>query len=124
VHFQAPHSMRPFPSFWVRRRQVRALERFMSEHPSDSRCIVGDYNATPAWPLYRRLRRQLSDAAVESARKEGRSVQPTWGPTPESRRLLRIDHALGCGLEVGGFQVVGIPGSDHSGILFDCAPRA
>jgi endonuclease/exonuclease/phosphatase family metal-dependent hydrolase len=116
--------MRPFPSAWVRHRQVRALERFMSDNPIESRCVVGDYNATPVWPLYRRLRRSLSDGAVDSARKEGRAAQPTWGPRPASRRILRIDHAMVQGLEVERFQVVEIPGSDHSGILFDCAPRA
>jgi hypothetical protein len=26
------------------------------------------------------------------------------------------------GLDVDGFRVVDIPGSDHSGILFDCRP--
>lgn len=123
VHFQAPHAMRPFPSLWLRRRQAQAFEAFLLANPSEARCVVGDYNATPAWPLYRRLRRHLEDAAVHAARREGRPVRPTWGPRAGSRRLLRIDHALVRGLEVESFQVVDIPGSDHSGILFECAPR-
>jgi len=122
VHFQAPHALRPFPSFWLRRRQVRALESFLAAHPSDARCVVGDYNSTPGWPLYHRMRRGFEDAALCSARREGRSASPTWGPRPGARRLLRIDHALVQGLEVERFQVVEIPGSDHSGLLFECAP--
>ncbi|MFO0689836.1 MAG: hypothetical protein U0900_14155 [Myxococcota bacterium] len=74
------------------------------------------------WPLYRRLARQMRDGALEVARREGRRVQATWGPKPESPRLLRIDHAFVQGLEVEGFRVVTIPGSDHSGILMECRP--
>ena len=124
VHFQAPHALRPFPSPLVRRRQVRGLERFFDAHPSDARLIVGDYNATPAWPLYRRLSRSFSDGAIQSAQREGRDVQPTWGPSSESRRLLRIDHAMIRGLVIENFRVIDLPGSDHSGLLFDCSPGA
>ena len=122
VHFQAPHALTPFPSGWVRWRQVRGLERFFGEYPAASRAVVGDYNASPLWPLYRRLTRQLRDGALEIAKREGRRAQPTWGPSPESARLLRIDHALVHGLEVERFRVLTIPGSDHSGILMECRP--
>lgn len=122
VHFQAPHAIQPFPSGWVRHRQVSALEGFVDRHPSRARLIVGDYNATPAWPLYRRMARRFEDAALQSARKSGTPVQATWGRRPGSRRLLRIDHAMVTGMEVDTFRVVEIPGSDHSGILFDMAP--
>lgn len=122
VHFQAPHSMKPFPSFRVRAQQATDLERFLEAEPSDTRIMVGDYNATPAWPLYRRVARHFSDAAILCAQREGRAVERTWGPTPESPRLFRIDHAMVRGVHVENFQVVPIPGSDHSGLLFDCAP--
>lgn len=122
VHFQAPHTLRPFPSPLTRHRQVSGLERFVAANPSDARLVVGDYNATPVWPVYRRMARLFEDGAVQSARREGRAVERTWGPTPTSPRLLRIDHAMVRGLEVERFRVVGIPGSDHSGLLFDCRP--
>jgi len=122
VHFQAPHAVRPFPSTLIRHRQVAGLERFFSDNPSDARLVVGDYNATPAWPLYRQMARMFSDGAIQAAQLDGRPVERTWGPTADSPRLLRIDHAMVRGLEVENFQVVDIPGSDHSGLLFDCMP--
>lgn len=122
VHFQAPHAILPFPSPWVRNEQATALERYLDANPSDARLVVGDYNATPAWPLYRRLAKRFEDGAVQWARRAERSVQPTWGRRPDTARLLRIDHAFVDGLEVEGFRVIDIEGSDHSGILFDCYP--
>jgi endonuclease/exonuclease/phosphatase (EEP) superfamily protein YafD len=124
VHFHAPHAFLPFPSLLVRWRQARDLDRFLAENPSDSRAIVGDYNATPRWPLYQRYARRFSDGAIRSAQREGRVVEPTWGPRPGGPRLLRIDHALVRGMEVENFRVVEIPGSDHSGLVFDCSPGA
>lgn len=122
VHFHAPHALLPFPSTWVRWRQARDLDRFLAENPSDARAIVGDYNATPHWPLYKRYARRFSDGAIQAAQREGRPVEATWGPRPGSPRLLRIDHALVRGLDIESFRVVEIPGSDHSGLIFDCSP--
>jgi endonuclease/exonuclease/phosphatase (EEP) superfamily protein YafD len=122
VHFHAPHAILPFPSLLVRRRQARDLDRFLADNPSDTRAIVGDYNATPRWPLYQRYARRFSDAAIHAAQREGRAVESTWGPRPGGRRLLRIDHAMVRGLEIESFQVVHIPGSDHSGLIFDGRP--
>jgi len=122
VHFQAPHALRPFPSVVLRARQIRALERYFRDHPSDARLIVGDFNATPVWPLYRRLAGRFRDGAVDCARREGRSVERTWATKPGGRRLLRIDHAMTDGLRVERFRVLEIPGSDHAGLLFDCTP--
>jgi len=122
VHIHAPHSMKPFPWLWARFRQVRDLERYLATNPHPTRAMVGDYNSTPLWPAYKRLARHFSDAAVMVAQKEGRGVEKTWGPRPESRRLLRIDHAMVRGLDVTEFQVVTIPGSDHSGLVFECSP--
>lgn len=124
VHFQAPHALRPFPSGRVRAQQASGLERFFGENPAAARAVVGDYNASPIWPLYRRFARQLRDGALEVAKREGRPVEATWGPTPESARLIRIDHAFVQGLEVESFRVLTIPGSDHSGILMECRPAS
>ena len=122
VHLQAPHSLRPFPSVLVRHRQVKALEEFFDAYPSDTRLVVGDFNSTPIWPAYRRLAKRFSDGAVVCALRQNSRPQPTWGPTSESARVLRIDHAMSHGLGIERFQVVDIPGSDHSGLIFDCFP--
>lgn len=123
VHFQAPHSIRPFPAYRVRGKQVAALERFDDAYPSPARVLLGDFNATPAWPLYRRLAKRFEDGAVQSAKKEGRRVEASWGYSAQSRRLLRIDHTMVRGVDVENFRIIDIPGSDHSGMLFDCSPR-
>ena len=87
-----------------------------------ARLVVGDYNATPLWSVYRRMALLFSDGAIQSAQRDGRPLEPTWGPTARGPRMLRIDHAMVRGLEVENFQVVEIPGSDHSGLVFDCSP--
>lgn len=122
IHFHAPHALFPFPAALVRWRQARDFDRFLAENPSDTRAIVGDYNATPHWPLYKRYARRFSDAAIHAAQREGRAVEATWGPRPGSPRLLRIDHAMVRGLNIESFRVVEIPGSDHSGLIFECSP--
>jgi|GEM_PF-576167 len=122
VHIQAPHAIRPFPSVLVRHRQMSGLERFFKENPSDTRLVVGDYNATPLWSVYRRMALLFSDGAIQSAQRDGRPLERTWGPTARGPRMLRIDHAMVRGLQVENFQVIEIPGSDHSGLVFDCSP--
>ena len=119
VHFHAPHALLPFPSLLVRWRQARALDRFLAENPSDTRAIVGDYNATPRWPLYQRYARRFSDGAIHSAQREGRVVEATWGPRPGSPRLLRIDHAMVRGLEVERPSQAGLWGQNPRGMR-DC----
>jgi endonuclease/exonuclease/phosphatase family metal-dependent hydrolase len=86
--------------------------------------LVGDLNATPLWPVYRRLALHLTDAAVAAARHHGRPVQRTWGPWPKAPRLLRIDHALVHGVAVADFQVMPLAGGDHSAIVVDIAAPA
>ena len=119
VHVQAPHSPPTWGSFRRRRLQLRGLQRYIAAHPGRRRAVVGDLNATPWWPLYRRLAAQLSDAAVDAARRNAHGPQPTWGPWSGAPRLLRIDHALVSDLTVEDFRVVDIVGSDHSAIVVD-----
>jgi endonuclease/exonuclease/phosphatase (EEP) superfamily protein YafD len=119
VHVQAPHSP-PLGSGWLNRRgQLRELERYLDAHPGRRRIIVGDFNSTPIWPWYRRLRDRFVDAAVAAAERNTHRPQPTWGPWPGSPRVLRIDHARVSGLVVDNFQVVPIRGGDHSALVVD-----
>jgi endonuclease/exonuclease/phosphatase (EEP) superfamily protein YafD len=118
VHFAAPHVPPPWRAHARRREQLRVLEAHLdaSRRP---RAVVGDLNATPLWPIYRRLRVHLTDAAVQAARQRGARPARTWGPRPGTPRLLRIDHALIEGLGILGVEVHPIPGSDHSALLLD-----
>ena len=123
IHIAAPHVSRPpLYGFLLRRRQVRQLEAHFEEAFDDSHgtLVIGDFNATPLWPVYRRIAPLFTDAAIAVAQQLGRPLEPTWG-RPEGRRFLRIDHAFTRGVEHRDFQVVALPDSDHSAIVVDLA---
>jgi endonuclease/exonuclease/phosphatase family metal-dependent hydrolase len=119
VHVQAPHSLRSWSAYRNRRGQLRGLERHLDARPEQRRVVVGDLNATPKWPWYRRVSERLVDAAVAAAEQNSHRPQATWGPWPGSPRLLRIDHALVHRLAVEDFRIMPIVGSDHSAIVVD-----
>jgi endonuclease/exonuclease/phosphatase (EEP) superfamily protein YafD len=121
VHIQAPHVARSWGTLRSRGGQLRGLVRHLEAAPQRRRVLVGDLNATPLWPLYRRLAARLTDAAVLAARHHGRAVERTWGPWPGGPRLLRLDHALVHGVAVDDFQVLPLPGGDHCAIVVDVA---
>lgn len=119
VHILAPQMQPPWWALAGRRAQLHGLEAHLAATPDRPRVLVGDLNATPLWPVYRRLTRRLRDAAGEAARGNGGRAARTWGPWPGSPRLLRIDHALVSGLAVHAARVVPVPGSDHSALVVD-----
>ena len=119
VHILAPHAQPPWWMWRVRCGQVRALAAYLDAAPRRHRVVVGDLNATPLWPAYRRLTARLTDGAVEAARQNGHRPQPTWSPWPGAARLLRIDHILVSGLAVHDVRVVPVAGSDHSAVVAD-----
>ena len=121
VHVQAPHSPPHLQARAIRRGQVNGLLHHLRASPERARIVVGDFNATPLWPAYRRLATHLTDAALAVAQRHGRTVRPTWGPWPGAPRLLRIDHAFVHGLTVDDFRVLPITGADHSAIVIDLA---
>ncbi len=90
-----------------------------AELESPARLLVGDFNATPYWPWYRRMASQFTDAAVAVAARVGTAPKPTWGPWPGAPKLLRIDHGFLRGLEVEEFEVFEVSGSDHSALVMD-----
>jgi endonuclease/exonuclease/phosphatase (EEP) superfamily protein YafD len=124
VHIIAPHMASPWKVATLRRRQVRDLETYLRSAPRPL-LLVGDLNATPLWPVYRRLATVLTDAAVEAARRERRRPSRTWG-LPFGPRLFRIDHALVDGMIVEKVQLVPVPGSNHHALVVDVReqPRA
>ena len=119
AHILAPHLQPIWRALAARRGQLRGLEAYLDAAPPRPRALVGDLNATPIWPVYRRLAARFADAAVEAARGNGGGPRRTWGPWPGAPRLLRIDHVLVTGLAVLGAQVVDIEGSDHSALVVD-----
>lgn len=118
VHIAAPHLWPYFPRRARRRDQLRALlaDRAGATVPH---AVVGDFNASPAWAVYRRMREHYEDAAVVAA--NGARPANTWPSLPRVGLggLLRIDHCFVNRLEVRAVSVVVLPGSDHRGLLVD-----
>lgn len=118
VHIQSPVS-RASGSPWQRRRhQIRGLCAYL-DASNGPRVVLGDFNATPAWPVYWRVAERLEDLASSHAR--GRAALParTWSPRIGGVPLLRIDHCFGDGVVVEAFEVVEICGSDHRALVVD-----
>ncbi len=119
VHILAPHA----PPIWraarSRRGQLLGLEAYLDATPTRRRVVVGDLNATPAFPVYRRLAARLTDAATQVANRNGGRAQRTWGPGFRAPRLLRIDHAFVNRLAVESFRLVRVPGADHRALVVD-----
>ena len=117
IHMANPILWPPWATVRLRRQQLDVLLAYV-EHPGP-RLVAGDFNASPAWPVYRRLAARLDDAAVVLSKQRGTRPARTWGPTPGAPRLLRIDHMFLEGLRPVGRRVVAIPGSDHSGLMVE-----
>jgi vancomycin resistance protein VanJ len=119
VHVTAPHVMPPWRMVADRRAQLRDLLAHLDAGARRPLVLIGDLNSTPRWPLYRRLKSRLDDAADLAARGNGSGARPTWGPWPGARRLFRIDHVLVRGLTPIALRVVDLAGSDHSALVVD-----
>ena len=81
--------------------------------------LAGDMNASPGWPLYRRLAGRWEDLVARSADDLEVSPVPTWAWRPGWPRLLRIDHVFGQGVRAIATQVVPLRGSDHAAVIVD-----
>lgn len=119
VHLSAPTQHPVWVQPLRRARQVRGLLAHLAGAPARRRLLVGDFNATPAWPAYRRLARELDDLAAAHARARGRRPARTWRRWDVGPRLLRIDHCFGRGLAASDVRVLEIPGSDHCAVVVD-----
>jgi endonuclease/exonuclease/phosphatase family metal-dependent hydrolase len=122
VHLAAPHVPPVVQRMSERRGQVRVIVAHLDATPRRRRVLVGDLNATPLWPAYRRLRTRLDDAVAATARRSGRRPARTWGPWSGSMRLFRIDHVLVQGLVATETRVLPLRGSDHCALVADLAP--
>jgi len=120
VHMASPaFGSKAWTRFRYRRDQCRGLINYLDETPAVSRAVLGDFNATPSWPLYRVVAGRLEDLAMSHAVSRNAKPARTWARWVGGPPLLRIDHCFGSGLRVDDVQVVAIRGSDHSGLVAD-----
>ena len=117
VHMANPIVWPPWASLRLRSQQLEALITHVAAPAV--RVVAGDFNASPAWPVYRRVASRLDDAAKLFAKQQGTSPARTWGPTPGAPRMLRIDHVFVERLQPLDIRTVAVPGSDHSGLMVD-----
>lgn len=120
VHIFAPHTWPYFPRRFRRRDQLEALLAFVNKRTQRPCAVVGDFNATPAWPFYKRVVSRFRDAtqeAVDAPRKTWPNLRCVGLPP-----LLRIDHCfVSPRVRCDRSDTVAIPGSDHYGLLCDIA---
>lgn len=128
VHIAGIHLLNPVNFPWItaalgRRRQVETLAEWVDRTVGDGALVVvGDLNASPNWPAYRRLSQQWPDLVAAWAEATGTEPEPTWGWRPGWPKVLRIDHVLGRGLVAADVEVVPIRGTDHAAVIVDLAP--
>lgn len=91
--------------------QVQAILGHAESHDGP-RLVVGDFNATPLWPAYRRLRRRFRDGIADAETFPSR----TWAPFPTWPSLLRIDHMLTDGVTLTDVSVERVEGCDHRAV--------
>lgn len=116
VHMSNPIHFPPWRSVQERRDQLGALLAWADRQDVDAVVVAGDMNASPAWPMYRRLADRFDDLAAGAAEGE---PEPTWGWRSGWPRMLRIDHIFGSGVEAIATQVEPIRGSDHHALIVD-----
>jgi len=113
VHLVNPVNRPWRSSASARRLQIEQIGSFLAERAGPS-VVVGDMNASPAWPEYRMLAQLGSDAAAETG-----TAARTWAPTTWGPRVLRIDHAFVAGVRPVSTSVRAVRGTDHSALIVD-----
>lgn len=98
-----------------RKRQVDAVLGHVDRRGTPA-VVVGDLNATPAWPAYRRLRSRLRDGVSDARKQNGNVLERTWSFRPGWPALLRIDHILTAGVRLDHVAVHRVEGSDHRAV--------
>ena len=118
VHMLNPTEFPWWRSVPGRRDQLEALISWADDtvEPDEAIVVAGDMNATPLWPMYRRLAERWSDLALGSSSSR---PAPTWAWRPSWPLMLRIDHVFGTGVLGVGTAVERVDGSDHAALLID-----
>lgn len=113
VHITNPLDRPWGASRGVRRHQIERIAEQV-ERRSVPSVVIGDMNATPAWPEYRMLSRIGTDAARTTG-----TARRTWSQFLSGPRLLRIDHAFVAGVRPVTTSVVAVRGTDHRALIVD-----
>jgi endonuclease/exonuclease/phosphatase family metal-dependent hydrolase len=119
VHFAAPMLRGLRRQIELRQGQVAGLARYFDEEAAGPRALVGDFNATPLWPVYRAFSKRFEDLVQRHARATESRLRATWPAWWPTGPLLRIDHCFGQGLEAEAVCAIPIPGSDHFALVID-----
>ena len=120
VHMRNPVVLPWWTSVRIRGRQLDALFDWADTVGRDEAVVVaGDMNASPSWPVYRRLAGRWDDLVAASAQSSGTGTSPTWAWRAGWPRMLRIDHVFGTGAKVVTARVEPVPGSDHAALIVD-----
>lgn len=123
VHVSAPHLWPYFPSPVRRRHQLDAILNNFEDKCATPHAVVGDFNSTPAWPLYSLLKRVYEDGLERFYARRGERPPNTWPNWPGLgiQPSLRIDHCFLRGLTLRHADVIEIVGSDHMGLVLELA---
>ena len=119
VHLLNPINFPWWRAAQGRSKQLEGLFAWLDEEPSLPTLVAGDFNASPAWPAYKRVEERLTDLVGEYAERRGQAAEPTWGWRPGWPRMLRIDHVFGVGVRARVVEVRPVRGSDHAAVIVD-----
>lgn len=119
VHLYNPINFPWWQSVRERGRQLDGLFEWLDEAAGTPVVVAGDFNASPAWPAYKRVAERLTDLVAELAERRERTAEPTWGWRPGWPRMLRIDHVFGHGVEAEEVRIDTVEGTDHAAVTVD-----
>lgn len=119
VHLLNPINFPWWSAARGRGKQLDGLFAWLDEEPSMPTVVAGDFNASPAWPAYKRVEEKLTDLIGQHAERRELTAEPTWGWRPGWPRMLRIDHVFGVGARAIAVEVRPVRRSDHAAVIVD-----
>jgi len=112
AHIKAPY---PYPPrHWVH--EMIKLKALLADAGSAHRTVIvgGDFNGTPDNAQFREL---LTNGYADAAQEVGAGYLPTYPANEWYPPLLAIDHVLTANVAPVAVSSVGLPGSDHRGLI-------
>ena len=122
VHISAPHLWPYFPRRVRRSVQLAAVMDYWKRTAETPHAVVGDFNSTPLWAVYRKMASVYADGALNSGNPHP-AIGGTWPYMPGIgiKGLIRIDHCFLWKLSARQVQTIEIAGTDHLGLLVELA---